>query len=365
MAETIKDLKKKSLSLEKESKRLAEANQRLNERVLELYTLYNVSKTLSLSLQLDELFDISMRIIGETLNVTDYNLMLLDDATQHLYMQAVHGHAEERIRKAILAVGEGVPGKVLKKGETIQIKDLKRNKSFVYSSEERSKKGSYLGIPLKRPNGKPIGVLNAHKSETKGFSKDEVRLFEAVAEHVAIAIENARAYQRTKELSHRDDLTGLYNRRYFFDRFEKEVERAKRYNRLFSIILMDLDHFKIYNDSHGHLSGDRALQGVSAVLSQTVRKVDIVARYGGEEFVVILPETDKESAAKVAEKLRQAVEELKMGADSTHGPLTMTLGISGFPLDATDALELLEIADKALYYGKARGRNQVCTRTLD
>jgi len=365
MAETLKELKKKCASLERECRKLSEANHRLNERVLELYTLYNVSKTLSLSLQLDELFDISMKIIGETLNVTDYNLMLLDDTTQHLYIQAVHGHADERIRKAILSVGEGVPGKVLKKGEIIQIKDMKRHKGFLYFSEEKPKKGSYLGIPLKRPNGSPIGVLNAHKSDPTGFSGEEARLFEAVAEHVAIAIENARAYQRTKELSHRDDLTGLYNRRYFFDRFEKEVERAKRYSRLFSLILMDLDHFKIYNDTHGHLAGDAALQSIGNVLSQNVRKVDIVARYGGEEFVVILPETDKESAAKVAEKLRQAIEELKLGSGSTHGPLTTTIGISGFPLDATDALELLEIADKALYYGKARGRNQVCARTLD
>lgn len=365
MAETTKELKKKIASLTKEVEKLTEANHNLNEKMLELYTLYNVSKTLSLSLQLDELFDISMRIIGETLNVSDYNLMLLDETTQTLYMQAMHGQSDDRVRKSLLGSGEGLPGKVLKDVKTVAIKDLSKYKGYVYYSGEKQKKGSYLGIPLKKPDGAPIGVLNAHKPKAVGFSEQEQRMFEAVAEHVAIAIENARAYQRTKELSNRDDLTGLYNRRYFFDRYEKEVERAKRYNRIFSLILMDLDHFKIYNDTNGHLAGDRALRAVADALKDNVRKVDILARYGGEEFVVILPETDKESAALVAEKLRASVEKLRLGADATHGPLTMTLGVSSFPLDSTDAIELLEMADKALYYGKAKGRNRVSTRVLE
>lgn len=365
MAETIKELEKQITSLEKECDRLSEVNQKLNERVLELYTLYNVSKNLSLSLQLDELFDISMRIIGETMNVTDFNLMLVDETADNLYMQAVHGRTDAKVRKAVLSMGEGLPGKAIKSGKTLIVKDLSRYKGKIYAKGERPQKGSYLGIPLKRLDGEVIGIINAHKSKSKGFTDEDVHLFEAVAEHVGIAIDNARQYQRTKDLSHHDDLTGLFNRRYFYDRFEKEVERAKRYNRLFSVILLDLDHFKLYNDSFGHLAGDRALERVAEALNKTVRKVDIVARYGGEEFVIILPETDKENAVFVAEKLRKKVEKLKLGKDSTNGALTITLGVSNFPLDAVETLDLLESADKALYHGKALGRNVVCSRILD
>ena len=353
------------LALARECKKLSRANKKLNERVLELYTLYNISKTLSLYLQLDELFETTMKVIRDTMNVTQFNIMLLDDTTGSLYMQAAHGFEDDLVRKAILGPGEGLPGMVLKNNKIVHLEDMGWRKDFVYAEGEKKLKGCYLGVPLRRPGGPTIGVLNAHKTKRSSFGKDDIHLFEAVSEHVAIALENARQYQRTKELSNRDDLTGLYNRRYFFERFEREVERAKRYNRCLSIILMDLDHFKRYNDTFGHLSGDRALQAVANVLRENIRKVDIVSRYGGEEFVVVLPETDKESTVVVAEKLRKAVEKLHLGAEKGGEPLTITAGVSGFPLDATDALELLEASDKALYFGKAQGRNRVCAKIFE
>lgn len=359
MGETKKDMEKRVNRLEGELEKLSEANRKLNERVIELYTLYNVSKSLSLSLQLDELFQTTMNIIGETLNVSDYNLMLLDEATGHLYMQAIHGFEDDSVRKAVLSPGEGIPGKALEKAETLLVEDLSRWKGYVYAENESKLEGSHLCIPLKKPDGTPIGVLSAMKPAKSAFTDTDIRLFEAVAEHVAIAIENARMYQHTKELSNRDELTGVYNRRYFFERLEREVERGKRYNSIFSIVMLDLDHFKRYNDNFGHLSGDRALREVARALEENTRKVDIIARYGGEEFVTILPETDKEDAALVAEKLRRAVEDIKLGASEGGELLTITAGVASFPLDSSEAIDLIEHADKALYTGKAQGRNRV------
>ncbi len=359
MGETKKELESKVGKLEGELEKLTEANRKLNERVIELYTLYNVSKSLSLSLQLDDLFETTMNIIGETLNVSDYNLMLLDEATGHLYMQAIHGFHDDDVRKAVLAPGEGMPGKAFEKAETVTVDDISQWKGCIYAEDESKLQGSHLCIPLKRPDGTPIGVLSAMKSAKGAFGQTDIRLFEAVAEHVAIALENARTYQHTKELSNRDELTGLYNRRYFFERFEREVERGKRYNRTFSMIILDLDHFKRYNDNFGHLSGDRALREVARALERSTRKVDVLARYGGEEFVAILPETDKEDALLVAEKLLQAVEDIGLGASEGGELLTITAGVASFPLDSTDAIDLIEHADKALYTGKAQGRNRV------
>ena len=361
MDATKKKLQLSIAALNKENKKLARNNKKLNERVLELYTLYNISKTLSIHLQLDELFETTMKVIRDTMNVSQFNLMLLDEATGSLYMQAAHGFSDDRVRKTILGPGEGLPGQVLKTNKVVHVENLARRRGFIYVEGEKPMKGCYLGVPMKRPDGTNIGVINAHKAKQSSFAGEDIRLFEAVAEHVVIALENARTYQRTKELSNRDDLTGLYNRRYFFERFEREVERAKRYNRSLGIIILDLDHFKRYNDTYGHLSGDRALQSVANVLRESVRKVDILTRYGGEEFVVILPETDKENSVVVAEKLRKAVEKLKVGLSEDKGELlTITAGVAGFPLDATEALGLLEASDKALYFGKAQGRNRVC-----
>ena len=362
MPESTQELKKQVTKLTKEIRQLGSANKKLNERVLELFTLYNVSKTLSLSLDLDDLFETAVKIIGETLNVSEYNLMLLQEETGQLVMRAVHGTKKEKIQTAALEASGEMPTKVIKGKKTILIKDIAQRKGAVHYNGTKVKSGSYLGIPLKIPRGKVIGVLNAHKPAPNAFTKEDVKLFETVAEHVSVAIENARAYQRTKELSHRDDLTSLYNRRYFFDRLEKEVERAKRYERTFSLILIDIDHFKNYNDTHGHLEGDRALKNIAEVINNKIRKADILARYGGEEFVVILPETDKESAIIAGEKLRAGVEKLNLRDGRSGGPLTITLGVSSFPLDTKEAIELLERADQALYFGKAQGRNRVCAK---
>ncbi|MCK7467777.1 MAG: sensor domain-containing diguanylate cyclase [Desulfosudis oleivorans] len=196
-------------------------------------------------------------------------------------------------------------GKVARKKEALLCQDLKAQKDHVYFSDSDPRKGSYLGVPLSRPDGRLLGVLNAHKPAVDGFSDADVRLFKAVAEQVAVAIDHALTFQQTQELMSRDELTNLHNRRYFFERFEREVYRAKRYGRTLSLIMIDIDHFKNFNDRHGHLRGDQALKTMARTLEVCLRKADIIARYGGEEFLILLPETTKEQAARAAEKLRK------------------------------------------------------------
>ena len=362
MADPKQSLQEELQQLREEKAQLAEANQRLNERVLELYTLYNISKTLTLSLDVGELFERLMNVIGESLKVDEYCLMLLDESSRQLVIRASHGLPENLLINANVSVGAGVSGKVAQTGQPIHLPDISELKDFFYYPGSNLTRGSFLGVPLKLNNGRLIGVLNAHKPEARGFSESDVRLFTGVAEHVAVAVENALTYQQTKELSNRDELTGLYNRRYFFERFEKEVERAKRYDRILSVIMIDIDHFKNYNDSFGHLQGDALLKKLAGLLEKCLRKADVIARYGGEEFFVLLPETDKEQARLAGEKLRLAVEETDFHAHAPElkpGKVTITLGISSLPRDALDALSLLDLADKALYFGKAQGRNRV------
>ena len=160
----------------------------------------------------------------------------------------------------------------------------------------------------------------------------------------------------------RDNLTGLYTRKFFDERVAEEILRAGRYQTEFCLLLMDIDHFKRYNDTYGHAAGDQVLVRFSQVLGRLVRPVDLLARYGGEEFVLILPQVNLEQAREMAESIRQAIsaELFQFGSDSsTQERVTVSIGLSNFPNEATIASQLLRVADYRLYQAKEGGRNRV------
>ena len=164
----------------------------------------------------------------------------------------------------------------------------------------------------------------------------------------------------------RDALTGLYNHQYFQDFLKAEIKRCQRTNRLFSLIFFDLDHFKCYNDTHGHQKGDRLLNQLAGILHGFVRESDIVARYGGEEFVIILPDTSKEGAKIVAEKLRIQIENYPFsGCESQpQGKVTTSIGIASYPEDGIDRSAIIRNADVAMYRAKNSGRNRTCSTAV-
>jgi diguanylate cyclase (GGDEF)-like protein len=159
-----------------------------------------------------------------------------------------------------------------------------------------------------------------------------------------------------------DELTELYNRRYFNDAIQREVERFKRFAQRFSLVMLDVDHFKRFNDTYGHPVGDDALKNVAAALRETARTFDHVVRYGGEEFALILPHTDADQATAAAERLRQAVENRPVMVEGKAVRLTASLGVATFPEDAINARDLVARADEALYDAK-QARNRVCSYT--
>lgn len=165
-----------------------------------------------------------------------------------------------------------------------------------------------------------------------------------------------------KELSIRDGLTGLYNHRRFQEALALETERALRYQRTFSLLFFDVDNFKKYNDTHGHLEGDRLLQTLAQLINQRIRKNDLVARYGGEEFVILLPETTASHALQLAEDIRTIIAEYPFpGRESMpDGKITVSIGVANFPDDGKDGPGLVNIADRKQYQAKHLGRNRVC-----
>ncbi|HVO31664.1 MAG TPA: GGDEF domain-containing protein, partial [bacterium] len=168
-------------------------------------------------------------------------------------------------------------------------------------------------------------------------------------------------YAKMRELSATDELTRVANRRAFQERLEHELRRADRFHRNVSVLMVDIDYFKKFNDTHGHLDGDSVLSRASAIFKENVREVDLVARYGGEEFVVILPDADKAEAGAVAEKLRNRIAKTRFPKAESQpgGKLTISVGVASYPSDASDGESLLNSADFALYRAKETGRNRV------
>jgi two-component system, cell cycle response regulator len=211
-------------------------------------------------------------------------------------------------------------------------------------------------------DSKVVGLrLGGHDYITKPFDLDELIARVEAALRVKGEHDNLRAVnRRLAELSMTDPLTGLYNRRYLMERFDEEIERARRYVYPVACVLVDIDDFKIINDTYGHLQGDQVLQQLAIIMKNCNRVVDILARYGGEEFCMILPQTNLGGAETVAERFRQQVEEARMVQCDQGRSITISLGASAFAVNQTGAKEdLLKQADDALYEAKRQGKNKL------
>jgi diguanylate cyclase (GGDEF)-like protein len=214
---------------------------------------------------------------------------------------------------------------------------------------------SLLAAPL-IASGEAIGVLSVQSPRAGAYTVDHLSLLTTIAQQAAVALENARNFQ----LATVDQLTHLYLRDFFQRKLAEEMARARRYASTFAVLVLDLDRFKEINDRMGHLAGDRFLQRVGEVVRQTMRAADIPCRWGGEEFCVLLPETDREGAESIAERLRTRIAELAMPLGAGYVRTTVSIGVACHPGDDADgSATLLEQADRALYVAKQTGRDRV------
>jgi diguanylate cyclase (GGDEF)-like protein/putative nucleotidyltransferase with HDIG domain len=214
-----------------------------------------------------------------------------------------------------------------------------------------------LLCPIKTKNNL-VGILAlGPKQSGSAYSTDDMDLLVTLANEAGVVIENAQLYAHARERAHTDELTGLFNHRYFHERLDEEISRCSRFGDIFSLLFLDIDLFKAYNDIYGHLAGDEMLKKIGQYVRSSIRAIDMAFRYGGDEFTVILPQASLEDAKKVGERIRKRLE---TEMDSEGTPLTFSIGIASWPTDGVMREEIIQSADAALYYAKQMGRNRIC-----
>jgi diguanylate cyclase (GGDEF)-like protein len=331
----------------------ARAYQQIQRYASTVAELYEAATQVSGSLDLDETLQKIARGAAASADAASSTIILLDDLGEvsHVTDWEVGGI---EVRK------DGGSRRVWETGRPVILPDFSAAPPGTVNPRllELGRRAAVC-LPL-RVRERVRGVLWVHYNEPRRFAEEDMQLLSYFTTQAAIAIENARLFAETTRLANTDPLTGLYNHRYFYHLLETELKRARRYGRSLSLIMLDIDHFKQFNDRFGHLSGDEALRCLAQILRKNSRGVDMVARYGGEEFAIILPETDLPQGSIQAERLRAAAAEQEW----PESQLTISLGVAPLTAEMARAEDLVRDADRALYEAKDAGRNQVCLSRL-
>lgn len=353
------DLKYKK-QLEEKARIIETTNKKLEGSLKDISILYQTSQSLSRTLELTELLHSITRILAGTLNFEFFALLLFD--ASHDWLQVAAAYSSELSPQIVgnkFKAGEGLGTTSVVGRKVICHDEIFVDAHCLGSQQIKRGSGSLVSVPLMIAD-EVVGVLNVGYFRKGIFVKTEIPFLESLGAQMAIAIDRSKLYMRTKELSVTDELTGVFNRRHFGQVLHMEWKRAARFSRPISLLMIDVDHFKKFNDQFGHLKGDRALKILSAQLLSNVREVDTVARFGGEEFVVILADTNHQDALNVGQKLKNLVEKAECAViEGNPVSLTASIGVSTFPDMAGTEEELINTADMALYQAKSSGRNRV------
>jgi two-component system cell cycle response regulator len=319
----------------------------------ELNALKNLSLNLTSSLDLQIVLE---AVVAEALR------LVKNARTAHIFLYS-HGKLEfgasldaKGVKNKPISMPRknGLTYLIANSREKVIIEDMQRHPIYSHPSNEWT--GSIIGVPLKFKD-LIVGVMNLSRSTTGGFTRAELRLIELLADQAAVAISNATLHTLVAEQANTDILTGLPNRRALEDRLQEEIRYAKRMNLQFSVVMMDLDGFKLVNDQYGHIIGDQVLTAVASHLMTNLRPTDFLARYGGDEFTLLIREGGLETAETVTKKIVELVKRFDFSFPNRGKmELGITAGIAVYPIHALNAGDLLRAADSSLYQGKKHNR---------
>src|ERR1700757_2661127 len=328
---------------------MPEAGTQLTRQSQELTIFHDVAKALTSSLDLDSILQTIMDKMAEYFCPDTWSLLMVDEGHEELYFAIAVGDKAEALKNVRLKVGEGIAGWVAKHGEARIVPDVRNDPNFASRVDDTTKweTRSMICVPL-RSKLRVLGVIQLVNVDMERFKEPELFFLQSLCDYAAIAIENAKWVEKIQELTITDDCTGLYNARHLYKTLETEVYRSSRFGYEFSILFIDLDHFKTVNDTHGYL------------IKAQLRLIDCAFRYGGDEFVVLLPQTGKDQALVVAKRLRDA---LRASAfckeESLNLNVRASIGVATDPHDARSAHDVIRQADGMMYMVKNSTRDNI------
>lgn len=318
-----------------------------------------INKNLDLDYVADSLTTIVFSIIAHNKGVC--NLYLIDISTQKLYLFK----SKKEDKNLVIRAKEGdiFDIWVLRHNSSLWVEDIRKDFRFDLEKLKRQDLrpiSSLMSAPLISEQIF-LGILRLDNSKENFYSQDDLRFLVKISELGAVAIENSMLFKRTYDLAIHDELTSVYTKAYFLEYLKETCSRGIRKSKIFSVLMLDIDFFKNYNDKFGHTAGDIVLKRLSQNITSSFRELNhIVSRFGGEEFCVILENVDKKEAFQLADNLRKNVEKEEIILRKKRTFVTVSIGIATFPSDGIDENELIRNADKAMYQAKQMGRNKVC-----
>ena len=328
-----------------------------------LEVLNKVTQAIGSTIELDKLLELIFEQLCSAIACDTYSVTLYDPAEQALDFHILLDDGK-RYPPARIPIGNGLASWVIENKRPLLIRQYSKEidslpvKPIKLGQNRFSE--SWLGVPMLQGD-QILGMLAIASYKANAFIQEDRDMLSNVAVQAALAIDNARHHAEVEEQARRDSLTGAYNHGYLLKRLYEEVDLARLNRQPLSVIMMDIDYFKAYNDTYGHIVGDDVLCLVVKAIKSHIKNTDLVGRWGGEEFAVALPGTTTSQARGVAERIRHTLAEMNLTNRDGH-PInkpTMSQGIATFPNDVKDATELVDLADQTLYVAKQRGRDQI------
>jgi diguanylate cyclase (GGDEF)-like protein len=357
------NLQEKLNILNEENPRELKNNASLKAKIIRYNSLKNVVEQINASLDVDAVGDnltkISFSLISNNRGVSV--LYVVDDKTHKLGLFKTKKEDKNLIIKA--KEGDIFDLWVLRHASPLLIEDIRKDFRFdleKLNNQDLRPVSSLISSNLVSEH-RFLGILRLDSLEPNFYSQEDLRFLVTLCDLGAVALENSELFRDAQDLAIHDGLTSLYTKGYFLERLKEECIRGIRHKAIFSLLMLDIDFFKNYNDRFGHTVGDIVLKKLSQNIVGSLKDFNpIVCRFGGEEFCVILPGTDKKRAYVQASILRERIEKEKIVLRRHETNITVSIGIATFPLDAQDEDELIRKADQAMYEAKQKGRNRVC-----
>jgi diguanylate cyclase (GGDEF)-like protein len=323
---------------------------------------YEASQQFIPALHLDQVFDVLMVMIEQISVCTRIIAVTINEQDATCTVTKIRGTSPDLQVGYKFETNTGIYSYAFQKGKIVNISDFQRflGKYYRFAPDEAVSEAvrSLIIIPMINDKERVSAVMSVESDQPDQFAGEMETILFTLVSNAAVALNRARLYHQMELLAITDGLTQLINHKHFQVMLEKEIERAKRYKRPLSLLIMDIDHFKNFNDTYGHPVGDLVLKQIAQSIREKLRVNDSAARYGGEEFAVIIPENDERGALMTAERIRQTIEQKIIMSGNDQLRVTISIGCASFPNHAATQSELIERADKALYYSKRTGRNR-------